>query len=175
MTTILEPGQTACITKPNARFMLAHPAHLLAQGFGSGLSPVIPGTIGTLFGWLSFHVLSSRWPGLFSPLHWLIIIAAGFAVGVWACAKTGRHLGIADHGSMVWDEIVAFWLVLLLIMPAAFSTQCWAFFWFRVLDMLKPTPIRDFERRFKGGFGVMGDDIVAAFFTLLLFALWRAI
>lgn len=173
--TTLESGQAAYVTKPDARFMLSHPAHLLAQGFGSGLSPVLPGTSGTLFGWLAFAVLSARWPDLFSPLNWAIIIAAGFALGIWACSRTGRDMGVADHGSMVWDEIIAFWLVLLLLMPADFATQCWAFLWFRFFDMLKPAPIAYFDRRFKGGFGVMWDDVVAAFYTLLVFAVWRSI
>jgi phosphatidylglycerophosphatase A len=173
MTTTLESGQTTYVNKPTARFMLSHPAHILAQGFGSGLSPIMPGTAGTLFAWLSFVLLTARWPTLFTPLHWAIIIGVGFVIGVWACAKTGRDLGIADHGSMVWDEIIAFWLVLLFIMPAGFWTQFWAFFWFRLFDMVKPPPIGWFDRRLKGGFGVMWDDILAAFFTLLLFALWR--
>jgi phosphatidylglycerophosphatase A len=173
--TTLEPGQTAYVAKPDARFMLSHPSHLLAQGFGSGLSPLMPGTSGTLFAWLSFSVLSSRWPELLTASHWLLIIAAGFAIGVWACARTGRDLGIADHGSMVWDEIIAFWLVLVLITPAGWWTQFWAFIWFRFFDMVKPAPIRYFDRRLKGGFGVMWDDIVAAFYTLLVFALWRNI
>jgi phosphatidylglycerophosphatase A len=173
--TTLEPGQKAYVVKPDARFMLSHPAHVIAQGFGSGLPRYLPGTSGTLFAWLAFNVLSQRWPDLFTPLNWAIVIAAGFALGIWACRQTGRDLGIADHGSMVWDEIIAFWLVLLFLAPADFGTQCWAFFWFRFFDMVKPSPIRYFDRRFKGGFGVMWDDIVAAFYTLLLFALWRTI
>lgn len=173
--TTLEQGQTAQINRPTSRFMLAHPAHLLAQGFGSGLSRIMPGTVGTLFGWLSFHVLSTRWPLLFTPQVWLAIIVVGFFIGIWACEKTGRDLGIADHGSMVWDEIIAIWLVLVLIMPASFKYQSWAFVLFRFFDMVKPPPIRNFERRFKGGFGVMWDDIMAAFYTLLVLALWRLI
>ncbi|MDY7538697.1 phosphatidylglycerophosphatase A [Undibacterium sp. RTI2.1] len=155
--------------------MLSHPAHILAQGFGSGLSPIMPGTSGTLFAWLSFNVLSTRWPDFFTPSSWAWIIVLGFVVGVWACQVTGRNMGVADHGSMVWDEIIAFWLVLLFVTPASFSTQCWAFFWFRVFDMVKPPPIGYFDRQLKGGFGVMWDDILAAFYTLLLFALWRVI
>ncbi|RJF99959.1 phosphatidylglycerophosphatase A [Noviherbaspirillum saxi] len=155
--------------------MLSHPAHLLAQGFGSGLSRIMPGTAGTLLSWLSYAVLTSRWPGVFTPAIWTLIIVAGFFIGIWACRITGRNLGIADHGSMVWDEIIAFWSVMVFLSPADLVTQCLAFFWFRVFDMMKPEPIRYFDRRFKGGFGVMWDDIVAAFYTLLLFALWRTL
>lgn len=161
--------------RADSRFMLAHPAHLIAQGFGSGLSGVIPGTFGTLFGWLSFNVLSSRWPETFTPLAWCMIILAAFAVGIWACEKTGRDLGVSDHGSMVWDEVVAIWIVMLLVTPASPMTQFGAFLCFRILDMAKPAPISYFDRRFKGGFGVMLDDVVAAFFTLLAIALWRTI
>ncbi|MEC5216617.1 phosphatidylglycerophosphatase A [Actimicrobium sp. GrIS 1.19] len=173
--TTLEPARRAGITKPSGRFMLAHPAHLIAQGLGSGLSPVMPGSSGTLLGWLSFSLLTSRWPDFFTVTHWAVIIVLGFLIGIWACAKTGRDLGVADHGSMVIDEIVAIWLVLLLLAPADFTTQCWAFAWFRFFDMVKPPPIGYFDRHFKGGFGVMWDDIVAAFFALLVFALWRAL
>ena len=171
--TTLESGQTAQIIQPTARFMLAHPAHLLALGFGSGLARIMPGTAGSLLGWLSFNVLSNRWPESFTPLNWALLIVAGFVIGIWACEKTGRDMGIADHGSMVWDEIIAMWLVLLFVTPADFRMQCAAFVLFRFFDMLKPPPIRQFERRFKGGFGVMADDILAAFFTLLVLALWR--
>ncbi len=171
--TTLEQGQTAQIRHPGYRFMLAHPAHVLAQGFGSGLARIMPGTVGTLFGWLCFYVFTSRWPAVFTPQVWMIIIVTGFFIGIWACEKTGRNLGIADHGSMVWDEIIAIWLVMLMVTPAHFSTQLWAFVLFRFFDMVKPAPISHFERRFKGGFGVMGDDIIAAFFTLLVIALWR--
>lgn len=171
----LDTGQTALITRPNARFMLSHPAHIIAQGFGTGLAPAMPGTCGTLYAWLTYALLTARWPHIFTEATWAILIAAGFMLGVWACARTGRDLGIADHGSMVWDEIIAFWLVLLILSPASLSTQIWAFFWFRFFDMVKPPPIAYFDRTFKGGFGVMWDDLVAAFYTLLLFALWRTI
>lgn len=170
--TTLQEGQKALIHRPDSRFMLAHPAHMIAQGFGSGLSPIAPGTVGSLFAWLSFNLLTARWPDFFTPLHWTWIIVAGFIIGIWACAVTGRNLGVADHGSMVWDEIIAFWIVMLLVTPGSLATQCWAFLWFRFFDMVKPPPIGYFDRRFKGGFGVMFDDIVAAFFTLLVFALW---
>ena len=167
------PIPRAPMIRPRASFMLAHPAHLLALGFGSGLSRVVPGTVGTLFGWFSFHVLSARWPALFTPQLWAMLIIVGFVIGVWACDKTGRALGVPDHGAMVWDEIIAIWLVLLLVTPASFNGELVAFLLFRAFDMTKPPPIRNIERRFKGGFGVMVDDIIAAFFTLLVLALWR--
>jgi phosphatidylglycerophosphatase A len=169
----LESGQTAYVKKPDAGFMLSHPAHLIAQGFGSGLAPIMPGTSGTLFGWLSFMVLTMRWPDFFNASNWALIIGTGFMIGIWACWKTGHDLGIADHGSMVWDEVIAFWMVLLLLTPAGFWSQFWAFILFRFFDMVKPAPIGYFDQHVKGGFGVMWDDIIAAFYTLLVFALWR--
>ena len=173
MTTLDAGASAHSKQKPTARFMLSHPAHFIAQGLGSGLSPIMPGTAGTLFAWLSYEVLTARWPTLFSPLTWTLIVIVGFALGIWVCEITGRNLNSPDDGSMVWDEIIAFWLVLLFVSPANLITQCWAFFWFRLFDMTKPPPIGYFDRRMKGGLGVMWDDIVAAFFTLLVFALWR--
>jgi phosphatidylglycerophosphatase A len=174
MTDLSKSPRLVLTGRSMLQFMCRHPAHLLAQGFGSGLSPVMPGTAGTLFGWVSFVALTRAAPAWFSPLHWAWIIVAGFAIGILACGRTGRDMGVSDHGSMVWDEIIAFWLVLLFVMPAGFATQLWAFVVFRFFDMVKPPPIRFFDKHVKGGFGVMWDDIMAAFYTLLLFALWRA-
>lgn len=174
MTDMAKSSRPVLAGRSMLQFMCRHPAHLLAQGFGSGLFPVMPGTAGTLFGWVSFAALTSAAPAWFSPLHWAWIIVAGFAIGIWACGQTGRDMGVSDHGSMVWDEIIAFWLVLLFVTPAGFAAQFWAFVVFRFFDMVKPPPIRFFDKHVKGGFGVMWDDIVAAFYTLLLFALWRA-
>lgn len=101
-------------------------------------------------------------------------VAALFALGVWACTVTGRNLGSADHGGMVWDETVAFLLVLFFT-PASGYWQGFAFLLFRLFDIAKPPPIRYYERTFKGGFGVMIDDIAAAFYTLLVLALARLV
>ncbi len=161
--------------KPSPGFMLSNPCYFIAHGFGAGLSPAMPGTVGTLFGWFAFNILSHRWPEVFTTLHWVWIIGIGFLLGIYVCDRTGRALGVSDHGSIVWDEIIAIWLVLLFIMPADFITQCCAVFWFRVFDIVKPPPIAYFDQHLKGGFGVMWDDIVAAFYTLLLFAVWRLI
>ena len=141
--------------------------------FRSGLSPVMPGTVGTLFGWLCFHVLSSRWPMVFTPTTWAVMIVVGFIVGIWVCDRAGRALGVPDHGAIVWDEILAIWLVLLLVTPCSFAAELGAVLLFRVFDMAKPPPIRQVEQRYKGGFGVMIDDILAALFTLLVIAWWR--
>jgi phosphatidylglycerophosphatase A len=102
----------------------------------------------------------------------LLVVAALFGIGVWACEVTGRHLGMADHGAMCWDEVVAFLLVLVVV-PDSWSWQLAAFAVFRAFDIAKPPPIRALERRFKGGFGVMADDLLAAGYTLLALALAR--
>lgn len=141
----------------------------IAFGFGSGLSPVAPGTFGTLWAWLSFLLLDAV---LSTAAMWWLILAA-FLVGVWACARVGRDLGVADHGAIVWDEVVAFWAVLMVV-PASVESQVAAFFVFRAFDVVKPPPIRHFDRKLKNGFGVMFDDVLAAFYTLLVFAAWHA-
>jgi len=160
----------------NTRFLLAHPAHLIALGFGTGLSRFAPGTVGTLWAWLSFSVLT----------HWLTpqemggLIALSLLLGWWACTITAQHLGVADPGSIVWDEVVAFWLVLWLVTPTSFGGQLAAFLWFRFFDAAKPGPVRWADAQFKGfgwrgGWGILFDDLVAAFATLLVIALWRSL
>ncbi len=95
-----------------------------------------------------------------------------FALGIWACGVTGRHLGVHDHGAMVWDEVVAFLLVLC-ILPRELGWQIAGFVLFRAFDIAKPPPIRSFERRYQGGFGAMFDDLLAAGYTLVVLALVR--
>ncbi len=151
------------------RFMLSHPAHIISLGFGSGLFPIAPGTVGTLVGWISFLLLN---PYL-SPAAWMAVIALGFILGIFTTAYTAKKLGVKDPSAANWDEIVAFWIVMLFIMPAPFLIQCLAFFLFRFFDAVKPPPINYFDKHVTGGFGIMFDDIVAAFFTLLPFALFR--
>lgn len=169
------PIPPAVPPRPDLRFMLRHPAHVLALGLGSGLAPRAPGTFGSLFGWLVFDALIARWPAWETPGVMAAGLAAAFAVGVWACQVTGRALGASDHGAMVWDEIVAMVLVLSMI-PRGYAWQAAGFVLFRVFDISKPLPIRAFERRYKNGFGVMADDVLAAFYTLLvLAAFWRLV
>ena len=156
--------------RPTAAFAFSHPAHFIALGFGAGLSRYVPGTCGTLVAFPIWWLVG----GSYEPLLLLGILAGLFAVGVWACGRTGRDLGIADHGAMCWDEIVAFLLVLALV-PDEPAWQAGAFVLFRIFDVLKPAPIRQFELRFKGGFGVMFDDILAAGYTLLILAFIKRI
>lgn len=154
------------IVRPDVRFLLAHPAHFLALGFGTGLAPVAPGTVGTLLGF-PIHAILSEW---LAPEEAFAAIAGMFGLGMWACGRTGRDMGIADHGAMNWDEVVAFVLVLM-VTPAGIGWQVFAFFAFRFFDVVKPEPIRHFDRTLKGGLGVMFDDIVAAFYTVLAMAI----
>lgn len=153
-----------------ARFRLASPAHLIALGFGSGLFPRAPGTVGTLWAWCVFVALED-W---LAPHHWLLLIATSFLIGIWACGRAARDVGVSDHSAIVWDEIVAFWLVLAFL-PTDWFTQLVAFALFRFFDIAKPPPIGVVDARLKGGFGIMLDDLLAAFFTLVLFAIWRAV
>jgi phosphatidylglycerophosphatase A len=160
--------------RPTAAFMLAHPAHLIALGFGSGLAPFAPGTCGTLWAWLAFLVLQ-HW---LAPAHLAIVVGLSLPVGWWACTVTARHLRIADPGAIVWDEVACFWLVLWLLLPAGWVAQAVAFALFRVFDAAKPGPVGWADRAFKGlgwrgGFGIMVDDLVAASCTLLVLAWWR--
>lgn len=152
------------VFRPRPGFAFSHPAHIVAFGFGAGLVPYAPGTAGTALGWALGWALGDVHPGLVFLLAVIL-----FLIGVWACELTGRHLGIPDHSAMVWDEVVAFLLVLAIV-PRELAWQAAAFVAFRFFDIVKPPPIRHFERRFGGGFGVMFDDIVAAAYTLLLLA-----
>ena len=170
----LAPDTAAAPRRPTARFMLQHPAHFIALGFGSGLSPIAPGTAGTLWAWLAFLVLQ-QW---LSPVQIGWLIAASLPVGWWACTVTSTNLRQADCSNIVWDEVAAFWLVLWLVMPAGFWGQLVAFALFRVFDAVKKGPVGWADAAFhgtgpKGGFGIMFDDLVAALLTLLVIAAWR--
>ena len=168
--------------RATARLLLSHPAHFIAFGAGSGLSPIAPGTVGTLWAWVSFlalqQVLSSV---LHADLIWGAIFVVGWIVGWWACTYTARSLSVADPGSVVWDEVWAFWLILWLISPCDWPDQLVAFATFRAFDAIKPGPVGWADRLFKlkpgqsigwaQGLGIMFDDLVAALCTLIVLAL----
>jgi phosphatidylglycerophosphatase A len=175
MTERIDPPVQPRVMRPNARFLLAHPLHAIALGFGSGLSPVAPGTAGTLWAWAAYWAVSA-W---LSPFGIGILIAVSLAVGWWACTVTAGHMRVLDPGAIVWDEVVAFWIILWLVMPAGWDTQLAAFLLFRFFDTVKPGPVAwadDLYHGFGwgGGFGIILDDLVAAFCTLLVIAAWRA-
>jgi len=153
---------------PSLRFLFSHPAHLVACGFGSGLSPFAPGTVGTLFAWISYPLLRS-WMGDAELLAFLLLC---YGIGILAVRRTGEDLGVIDHGSIVWDEIVPFWLVLFLC-PPGWLWQGAAFLGFRFFDIVKPQPARFFDERVKNGFGVMADDLVAGAYTVLALVVLR--
>ncbi|MFZ5574306.1 MAG: phosphatidylglycerophosphatase A [Pseudomonadota bacterium] len=149
-------------SRPDLGFLFAHPAHLIAFGFGTGLAPRAPGTVGTLLGLPLFWAIVSVAP---DRPNQIILLIAAFLLGIWACARAGRALGVPDHGGIVWDEIVAFALVLVFT-PPAWAWVAIAFALFRLFDILKPWPIRLADRRLKNGFGVMFDDMLAALYAI---------
>ncbi len=160
-------------------FMGLHPLRLIALGFGSGLSPVAPGTAGTLAGW-ALYLLIDRF---IAPSHaaWAAILVAGFFVGWWACMHTARAMAVSDPSAVVWDEIIAFWIILWCTMPVGFVGQLILFGLFRAFDAIKRGPVGWADACFKPkqgalpgwpqGFGIIFDDLVAAVCVL---AVWFA-
>ena len=179
------PGPLATLAprRATARFMRGDLAHWIALGFGSGLSPRAPGTVGTLWAWVAFLMLDPWLRGRWGDAGWAALLGLSLLVGQWACTRTARHLGTADPGAIVWDEVLAFWCVLWLITPAGFWAQALAFGLFRYFDAAKPGPVGWADRCFKlrpgqqigwrQGFGILFDDLVAALCTLLVIAIWQ--
>jgi len=179
------PSPLSPMPIPSFKWVFSKPERALAFGFGSGLAPFAPGTAGTLWAWATF--LLGQF--LFSTVELFWVIGAGVLLGCWICGKVSEELGKQDFGGIVWDEIVAFWLVLIFIMPANLWAQILAFALFRLFDAVKPGPIGIIDRHFKRlevganslpsnpkqiwwrGFGIIADDLAAALFTLLTMAL----
>ena len=153
------------------RFLLAHPAHWLALGLGSGLMKPGPGTWGTALAWLLFALIAPH--GAADTATALLVVAVALIIGTWAAGRTAGLLGQADPSTIVVDEIVAFWLVLVLLPTGEhlWRWQALAFLVFRFFDIAKPPPIRRIDRLWKNAIGVMADDLVAAFYTLVVIAL----
>lgn len=182
MTAPMELPPPVAPQRATVPFMLAHPAHWVALGFGSGLSRLAPGTMGTLWSWLAFWVLAP-W---MNDARWGVLLAVGMVLGWWACTVAARNLGVLDPSNVVWDEVLAFWWVLWWVMPTGFWGQLAAFALFRFFDAVKPGPVGWADRLFhrvnpltdprawhKAGIGIMLDDLVAAACTLLVIAVWR--
>ena len=144
------------------RKVLADPVNLLAFGLGIGLSPVAPGTLGSLLG------VALAWTSLELPFELRLIISIALIMsGIWLCGESARRIGVHDHPGIVWDEIAGIYLVLLFVPP---SITAWVlgFCFFRLFDVWKPWPIGDLDYRLKGGLGIMIDDFVAALYSVLL-------
>lgn len=161
-----DSSSRALAVAPTFPWMRQRLSRLIAFGFGAGLLKPAPGTWGTLFAWLTWPLVA--W--LDSPGLIAMFLIGAFALGAWACDRVGAELGVQDYGGLVWDEIVAFWLVLWLI-PDSVLAQAFGFLLFRLFDIIKPAPIRQVDRRFKHGLGVMLDDLLAAFYAVLVFAI----
>jgi phosphatidylglycerophosphatase A len=153
------------MTRPIAnlpRKVFTDPVHFLAFGFGSGLAPKAPGTFGTL------PALALFWFARDLPLGYHIALAAvAFVAGIYLCGESARRLGVHDYGGIVWDEIVAMYITLL-VAPLTVTGWVAAFLLFRFFDIVKPWPIRDLDHRLGGGLGIMLDDLVAALYASVL-------
>ena len=147
------------------RTVLTDPVHFLAFGFGTGLAPFAPGT------WGSLPAIVIWW---FAPKDLLtqsVLLAVGFAVGVWLCGASSKKLGVHDHSGIVWDEIVGMYLVLMVLPVSMGPEPAWilgAFALFRLFDIWKPWPIRELDHSLRGGLGIMLDDVVAALYAALI-------
>ena len=149
---------------PLERVNLRNPIHFLALGFGSGLLHPAPGTWGSLVGVVLGALLLS-WLG---AKTFFILTALCFFLGIWLCERTSHDMGVHDHGSIVWDEIVAVFFVLLAVPQISLFWCTVAFAAFRLFDILKPYPIRYFDEKLTNGFGIMADDILAAGYSILV-------
>ena len=149
-----------------ARAVLKDPVLILGFGFGSGLAPFAPGTFGSLPGVLLFWLTVDF--GLYVQLGVAIAISVA---GVWICGESARRIGVHDHGGIVWDEIAGMYVTLL---AAPFTPSGWilAFILFRIMDIVKPWPIRDLDHRIGGGVGIMLDDLAAALYAAILLGLY---
>ena len=146
-----------------------NPIHFLAFGFGSGASPVAPGTAGTALAVLIYLLLPTM-----NVVSYSLFVLASLIMGIWLCGKTSRDLGVHDHGGIVWDEFTGFWLTMLMAPPGWIYVVA-GFLLFRFFDIVKPWPIRWVDRQVHGGLGIMMDDVLAGLMAmgcLQLLAVW---
>ncbi|WP_150137572.1 phosphatidylglycerophosphatase A [Candidatus Enterovibrio escicola] len=153
------------MNNPINKIQLSNPVHLLATGFGLGLSPFIPGTIGTLAGLLIYLLIVS-----ISSVLLPITIMIGSVVGIYLCGRTAEDMSVHDHGSIVWDEFIGFWITMLLVPVTDWQIVSAGFIIFRFFDMIKPWPICLLDTKVPGGLGIMLDDIVAGLISMVV--LW---
>tara|TARA_B100000809_G_scaffold266793_1_gene331620 strand:+ start:3508 stop:4023 length:516 start_codon:yes stop_codon:yes gene_type:complete len=147
------------INTPTFKQLFSHPTHFWAFGFGSGLAPKAPGTFGTLAA-VPIYVLIQDW----SLWFYLPFVLLTYAIGVWFCDRSSKDLGVHDHGGIVWDEMVGYWLTMLLA-PKGWLWILLGFVLFRVFDIFKPWPIGPVDEKIHGGMGIMLDDVLAAVYA----------
>lgn len=152
---------------PNFSWICKKPERLVSFGFGSGLIRPGSGTWGTVFAWLLWYIIP--WY-LMSNFVALLIVLSGFIYGCIACKKVDNELGAHDHVGIVWDEIISF-IIVLLIVPSSFYVQFMSFIVFRFFDTVKPYPINKIDKEISSGIGIMLDDLIAAFYTILIVTL----
>jgi phosphatidylglycerophosphatase A len=141
--------------------MLRNPLHLLSLGFGAGLSPYAPGTVGTIVSVPLYLLLSQL-----ALIPYVTVIIAGFALGVYLCHYTSKALGVHDHSGIVWDEFIGYWITMIAVPAITWQWVLTGFVLFRFFDIVKPWPVKLADKRLKGGFGIMFDDVLAGLYAL---------
>lgn len=150
------------MTAPQDRRWHNHWAHFLAFGFGSGASPKAPGTMGTLAAIPVFLLLVQL------PVWaYALIVVVAFFFGWYLCEQVSKDMGVHDHGGIVWDEFVGFWITMLLV-PVTWWTVLLGFVLFRFFDVIKPWPISWLDAKVHGGLGIMIDDVIAGVFAWIV-------
>lgn len=143
------------IVNPTFKQLLRSPTLMLAFGFGSGLSPKAPGTMGTLAAIPLWWLLAQL------PLaSYLMVVLVSAIIGIYICGAAAKTLGVHDHGGIVWDEFVGFWIAMAAL-PVTWTSVILGFVLFRLFDILKPWPISWLDKKVSGGFGIMIDDVIA--------------
>lgn len=153
------------ISTEQRRILLNHPAGWIALGFGSGLSPIAPGTAGSLAALIPWLIVRGM-----HPIAYAIYLVVAFALGVWACEWVARKTNVGDPSFVVWDEFVGQWIALLPLVILARSAW-WTiagFILFRIFDIWKPWPVSLADRDVEGGLGVMVDDVIAGAYAAIV-------
>jgi phosphatidylglycerophosphatase A len=148
--------------EPSSRRWNNHWVHFLAFGLGSGAAPKAPGTFGTLAA-IPLYLLLAQLP----LWAYLVIIVASFALGIYLCGQASKDMGVHDHGGIVWDEFVGFWITMIAV-PMQWPWIIAGFVLFRFFDIIKPWPIGWLDKRVHGGLGIMIDDVIAGVFALII-------
>ena len=149
------------MAKFTAKQILTHPIHFLAFGFGSGLSPKAPGTVGTIAAVPIYFYLSAL-----SLEYYLMVCVFVSLIGIVICGKSAKLLSTHDHPGIVWDEFAGFFITMIAV-PLSWQNILLGFIFFRLFDIFKPWPISWLDKQVDGGLGIMVDDIIAGFFSLV--------